>query len=30
MLHVCGDADEDVPMNENTIPLRKGNKRIEW
>jgi lysophospholipase L1-like esterase len=28
MLHVCGDADETVPMEENTIPFEKKIKAL--
>ncbi|HEY9048648.1 MAG TPA: prolyl oligopeptidase family serine peptidase, partial [Ohtaekwangia sp.] len=28
MLHVCGDADEDVPMSENTIPFVEKIKSL--
>ena len=28
MLHVCGDADETVPMKENTIPFEKKVKEL--
>jgi lysophospholipase L1-like esterase/pimeloyl-ACP methyl ester carboxylesterase len=28
MLHVCGDADEDVPMNENTLPFEQKVKAL--
>jgi lysophospholipase L1-like esterase len=29
MLHVCGDADEDVPMIENTIPFEQKVKALK-
>lgn len=29
MLHVCGDADEVVPMEENTIPFEQKVKALK-
>jgi hypothetical protein len=28
MLHICGDADEEVPMIENTIPFEQKVKAL--